>query len=170
MAVLLLRAGKNEEAAQAYKEAVALGERLVARAPDVVPFRCDLAISVNNLGRALLRLQRTQEARDQFHRACELLDGLRMQHGPQLDFLSALSGANFNLGIALNALGESSAAKTAIEHAIELQREVCQLAPHDPRQKSLLDTLLNAVESKLGSESTLNPAPVPSVPSPGDST
>jgi eukaryotic-like serine/threonine-protein kinase len=170
LAVLLLRAGKNEEAARAYEEAVALGERLVARAPDVVPFRCDLAISVNNFGRALLRLQQTQEARDQFHRACELLEGLKKQHGPQLEFLSALSGANFNLGIALNALGESNAARAAMEHAIELQKEVCQLAPHDPRQKSLLDTLLKAVESKAGVESALPPISPPSEPVLGDST
>lgn len=164
LAVLLLREGKNEAAAEAYQEAVSLGEKLVARAPEVVPYRCDLAISVNNFGRALLRLQRTAEAREQFHRACELLEGLRDQHGPQLDFLSALSGANFNLGVALHALGETSAAQTAMEHAIALQREVCQLAPQDPRQKSLLETLLNAVESQRAGRST--PPGMPSLPAP----
>ncbi len=154
LAVLLLRQGKNEEAAHAYQEAVTLGERLVSQAPAVVPYQCDLAISVNNLGRALLRLERTQEGLGQFERACRILQDLCGKHGQQLEFLSALSGANFNLGVALGSLGDNQGSHTAIRRAVDLQRQVCQLAPHDQRQQSLLETLLKASVSASATDTS----------------
>jgi tetratricopeptide (TPR) repeat protein len=121
LAALLTRTRRAPEAKAAYAEAIALGRQLVRRAPAVARYRRNLAVSLNNLGRAESPASRAA-AQAAFDEARAILEELLADDPAELNCRSELGGVLNNLGMLLEQSGQLRPALDAYRRAIDHQR------------------------------------------------
>jgi tetratricopeptide (TPR) repeat protein len=151
LAAVLLRQRRVDESSESHRRAIKIQQELVQRCPQVVAYRCDLAIAVNNFGRTHLMSERPQEALTLFQRAATILRQLQKEFGSQRDFLSSLGGVYFNMGMAYHHASEVSAAKDAFERSLQYQREACELGANDQQLRARLSEQTRLVQQFLQS-------------------
>ncbi len=132
LGAILAHRGAWDASIASYREAIRLQERLVRRAPAVVNYRKELAVSWNNLGQALQASgvgQSLTEAVEAFASAEEIVAVLVDDFPEELTFRSLYGGVENNRAMALEAMGDREAALAAYDRAIAQQRVAYQRAP-----------------------------------------
>jgi serine/threonine protein kinase/tetratricopeptide (TPR) repeat protein len=149
---LLSRVKRHPEAVTAYRQAIGIREGLLDGAPDLVRARCDLGVSVGELGRLQHVVGQGGAAAAELARAIDLL----------ADRPSGPAGAAYEdrLGSALASLaelrrgwGDMVAARTFLDRAVGHRRAVLAVRPRHPNyRRALADSLagLAAVQDRLG--------------------
>lgn len=115
------------DAMEAYEAATALQERLVQRAPTIVHYQEELAVSYNNLGQMLVASSR-DKAKARFDQANAILTSLVQVAPDSPRYRAQQGGVLANLGPLLEEEHPADA-RAAYEQAIEYQTSALELAP-----------------------------------------
>jgi serine/threonine protein kinase/Tfp pilus assembly protein PilF len=91
-------AGRFADAEQAFRQALAIKEKLAATFPSIPKYRQDLAASFNNLGTVLASLKRLDDAQAAYHKAIQLYERLAADSPAGTPYAVELAGTYANLG------------------------------------------------------------------------
>ena len=138
----LLVADESDRAESLCGEAIAMQEALVREHPEVLAFRSDLGLSLDNLGGIQVRLDHRNAAQDAYARAIQLEDQL-------VAIAPDVPQYRQDLAISLNHLGQLQAAEheyrvanISFERAIGLLTELVDWLPDDVAYRSSLGAAL----------------------------
>jgi tetratricopeptide (TPR) repeat protein len=126
---LLRQAGRTDEAAQAYRQAVALLEKLAAGPSAGADYRLFLARSHINLALLLEENSRPQEAEQAYRQALALYEKLAAKSPDRLQCGNELALCLRNLGHLLRQTGRPDAAAQACRQAVAAAQQAVKLAP-----------------------------------------
>ena len=132
------RAGRAAAAEAAYRRAIDIQRQLVRRAPAVLQYRRDLAISYNNLGRLCSQGHDFDKAQAMFQEACTILEELVRDDPAELNYHSDLGGTLNNLAKAMEQTGRTDEALTAYAESIRHQCFALERAPQVARFREFL--------------------------------
>ena len=110
--------GEIKEAESAYRDAVALQEKLVAAFPGRSDFQQDLAASQDNLGILLREMGRLKQAESAHRAALDPSDGASTRLPQRAQLPPDLARSHLNLGILLGDTGRLKAAEDAYGKAL----------------------------------------------------
>ena len=129
-------------AADCYKKAIYIGQRLAMQAHDQPQHRLDLAITWNNLAQNRAKRHDPQGALKAFREASALLNDL-VPHLPHNALLQAsLGGALYNQALVHMKLGQTNLAADRFTQAIAAQRHAVECAPSVARYATCLQLSL----------------------------
>jgi serine/threonine-protein kinase len=121
--------GENTAAEAAYRQALALRERLAADFPTEPRYRRDLAYSHNELGSVLADLGKRAEAEAAYRQALALQERLAADFPWEPQHRQDLAASHNNLGILLADLGRQAEAEAAYRQALALQERLAADSP-----------------------------------------
>ncbi len=122
LGVLLTKTGQQAEAERAYRQAIALLEKLAAESPSIPHYRSNLASSCDNLG-DLLRMMGRLEAAERAHRQAVALFEKLVAESPSVhEDQTGLAESNAHLAILLLTAGR--AAGEGYDRAIALAKKL----------------------------------------------
>ena len=131
LATLYCRAGRVEESIATFREAVSLQRQLVKLEGGVVAHRRDLAITLNNLGRALSSNQDlVADARTSFKEALSVQEQLCADFPADVSLLSRLGGIHNNLAMGYRQQSEFALAEKHFRTGLTCQQKAFNLAPN----------------------------------------
>jgi serine/threonine protein kinase/tetratricopeptide (TPR) repeat protein len=143
----------GQGAEEAYRQSIALSQSLIGRAPPLSVDRHNLAIAQNDLAEFLVEHKRLSEAEPEFTRALANFDKL-IAHAPSAIDLQSHFGIVLGLfGKCLDLSGKLNESKTALEQALDHQRQAVRLSKNGPMYRELLGDhmlKLSQIELKLG--------------------
>ncbi len=109
------------------------------KSPSVIRFRCDLAVSHNNLGRLYSKSNQLAKANASFQRAKTIMKEIVDDYPNELSYQSTLGGILNNLGRVLEQLGRLDEATKTYGQAIEHQRFAYEHAQQVAQFREFLD-------------------------------
>jgi tetratricopeptide (TPR) repeat protein len=136
--------GQGKEAEAAFRQALDLGEKLLADYPNEPTFRADLADTLQFYAYHLDRNSREAEAVAAYRRAIALEQGLAG------DRRRVLAIFHNNLGNALSGLDRPAEAEEAYRAALGIWRELARERPDDPEFPHRLGGVLNNLGLRQG--------------------
>jgi tetratricopeptide (TPR) repeat protein len=139
LAALAAKMDQLDEAEVDYRRALEIQQPLADRAPHVVAYTRDLAVSQNNFGYVLSRQQRFAAAVEQFERARDNLSRLAHGHDQSPEYASRLGAVCNNLGMACENQHLAESAEQAYREAILWQRKSLALSPNWGQAQTYLD-------------------------------
>jgi serine/threonine-protein kinase len=110
--------GKNSEAREQDKAAIASFEALVARHPDVADYQNGLLATWTSLGLVHADTGRADEAIDAYKKAIEVGEALAARHPEVDEYQNGLARSNNNLGLVLAAKGQADQAAGACKKSV----------------------------------------------------
>ena len=116
--------GRSPDSENAYRRAVALGQRLAADFPSQPEFRLELALSHGALGALLQATGRSPEAETAYHDALAILKKLVTDFPDRPDFRQGLSGIQNNLGNLLYETGRLAEAEAVHSEALAIRKQL----------------------------------------------
>jgi tetratricopeptide (TPR) repeat protein len=116
----LSQTGRPSEAEAAYRESMAILQKLCDDNPKVPDYQNNLANVAQNLSIALRRLGRPDEARQQCERAVATLVDLSRQNPEMTEYRDDLAESYLNRGMARSALGDAAGAAADLRASIAL--------------------------------------------------
>jgi tetratricopeptide (TPR) repeat protein len=156
LGLLFHDAGRREEAARHYRQAIPLWERFVGRHdPNEPGWRYILAYDCCDLGEWLRASRRDAEALPFLLRAVEIWRGISQAQANPVP--TNLRGALFNLGAVQYHLGNHLEASRCFRQAAELYEQAASEEPENPKHRDGLATSLHSlgnVLSELGQPAT----------------
>lgn len=138
------RTGRTNEALAAYRQAVAVLERLLQRQEDARAAQTLLALCRSNLGLLLARTGQADEGLRQVSAALEIQRGLAENFPDEPSFRAAVALTHNNLGLLKSQLGENDQAERCYLAALEAQRE---LRRQDPQDSKLLRNMAGTLNN-----------------------
>jgi eukaryotic-like serine/threonine-protein kinase len=114
----LSQTGRPSEAAAAYRESMAILQKLCDDNPKVPDYLKDLANVAHNLSVAQRRLGRPDEALRQCERAVTILVDLVREHPESVEYADYLAESYLNRGMARCALGDAAGAAADLRGAL----------------------------------------------------
>jgi serine/threonine protein kinase/tetratricopeptide (TPR) repeat protein len=137
------RLGEYQDAETAYREALAVSDRLAKDFPDQLDFRRDLAASYGNLGNLLSLTGRPKEAEAAYRDALGVHRQLVAAAPDRPDLRQVRAKCQLNLGILLSDMGRPEEAAAAYRDALALLTQLAAELPHraDIRQELALGHL-----------------------------
>jgi tetratricopeptide (TPR) repeat protein len=130
--MLLAALKKRAEAEAAYRQALALQERLTADFPAVPAYRLELASSYNSLGVLLRDLRKWAAAESACRQALALRERLAADFPAMPLYRQELASSHNNLGMLLAALGKRAEAEAAYRQALALRERLAAEFPTVP--------------------------------------
>lgn len=138
VAALHWRSDKVSEAIEAYSASIGLLEAASKRVPGQQALRCDLAVTLNNLGMALVNTTERTRAADTFHRAISIADSISDSDPLNVEAAKNAAGIWNNLGVLLRDSGDQNGTAEAFHRAVEYQQRACDLVPENQQQRNAL--------------------------------
>jgi tetratricopeptide (TPR) repeat protein len=136
LGLLLAGLNKRAEAEAAYRQALAIREKLTAEYPAVSQYRLELAGSHNSLGALLLAgLSRQAEAETAFRQALAILDKLAAEHTSVPQRRLELGRSHNDLGFLLAGLGKRAEAEAAYRQALAIRGKLAADYPAVPQYR-----------------------------------
>ncbi|MBK9216883.1 MAG: protein kinase [Chloracidobacterium sp.] len=121
--------GQREKAAESYRKAFAIRERLVLSAPNSLEFRRKLAASLFKLGNMLWVETKMNESLEAYRQALDIYDSLGGQ--PDAEVLVETAKTLTRIGYVKAAGGDLDGGDAALERAYKLLNEARTLRPSD---------------------------------------
>ena len=141
---ILLDLGDAERAAELHRSAIELFRGMIAAAPDVPDLKQRLAVCHSNLGQALGHLQQRDDSQAAFQQAIESLDQLARQFADQRGYRESLADVVMEAGLAAAAAQQLPEAKTLLDRATQLRRELATEELSSPENLRQLVWLLSS--------------------------
>jgi serine/threonine protein kinase/Tfp pilus assembly protein PilF len=139
--------GDFKEAEEAYRDALALRQRLAADFPDRPEFRHDLAESHNYLGHLLSATGRPKEAEAAYRDALALRKQLATDFPDWPEFRKELAESLINVGAVLRNGGRPKEAEAAYRDALAVSKRLAADLPDQPEfRKDLADDYFTLAE------------------------
>lgn len=120
LATLQSEAGSSPEALAAQKKAVELFRKLAIIEPENVDYQKGLALSQNNLGLMLMRIDQSTEAESVFAAAISRQRRLLARFPEDRELVANLAAAYSNLGLLQKEAGRNADARSSFTEAIDL--------------------------------------------------
>jgi serine/threonine protein kinase/tetratricopeptide (TPR) repeat protein len=139
--------GSLADAEEAYAEARAIYQRLVAKEPSGREHLRNLALCCNNLGQVRQKRGAVAAARDELVRARTIQEQLASGSPPASEFRADLATTESNLGLLLSQTGDEHEAAKHFRAAIGIQESIRQTAPHDEKNLNNLAASYNNLSS-----------------------
>jgi tetratricopeptide (TPR) repeat protein len=127
--MVLERINRPQAALAAYREALALRQKLADANPAVTQFQSDLAYSHNNIGVALQRAGQTQAVLAAHEKARAIRQELAGAHPAVIVFQQDLAYTHNNIGVVLYLRGQTQAALKAYQAALAVHQELAVVYP-----------------------------------------
>jgi tetratricopeptide (TPR) repeat protein len=150
-AILVSRQGRHAECQQLFRESISIQEELVARSPQRVSYRVDLASTYNNRGQRFLEAGDFSSAERDLVNARKIFEELVAQYPDVPVHLTGLATVLDNLGTIWERTGRPADAADAFAKALEFQEAACQRSP----DAELFGSLLNQHRKNLNRVRTL---------------
>jgi tetratricopeptide (TPR) repeat protein/tRNA A-37 threonylcarbamoyl transferase component Bud32 len=124
--------GQSGEAEEAYRQAIAQAEKLVADHPNVPEYQTDLARNYHSLGTLLRTNGKLQEAEQAYRKAFAINEKLAADHPNVPEYRQRLARGQNDLGALLAATGRHKEAEHAYRQALTLQEKLATDFPAQP--------------------------------------
>ncbi len=124
LGVLLLAAGKGDEAEGSFGRALGIKERLAAEVHWVPDYRRDYGASLNNRGIQLKTQARAADAEKTFSRAAKVLGDLAEEHADVPDYQRELARTLVNRALVRQSAGKPAEAEPLLRKALALQEKL----------------------------------------------
>ncbi len=131
-------AKQNASAIETFRQAIVVGDQLLARWPDQATYQRDMVLSLNHLGLSLSKTGQLSEASDAFEKALDYGRPLAARFVTDAETRSMVGGVLNNLGFLRQQLGDRTAAAAAYDEAIQHQSAAVRLAPEVNRYREYL--------------------------------
>jgi tetratricopeptide (TPR) repeat protein len=128
---LLAHLNKHAEAAEAYRQALAIREKLATESP-APEYRGNLARSLNNLGLLLADLGKRAEAEEAYRQALAIQERVVTESPAAPQYREQLAGTLNNLGLLLADLGKRGEAEEAYHEALTILEKLAIDFPAEP--------------------------------------
>lgn len=138
VAALHWRSGKVTQAISAYDSGIELLEEASKRAPGNLGLRGDLAVTLNNLGMALVSTTDRDRAANAFHQAIAIADSISDSDPRNAEAAKNAAGIWNNLGVLLRESGDNNGTAEAFLRAVEYQQRASDLVPENQLQRNAL--------------------------------
>ena len=138
LGILRREENRMDEAEQAYREALAIKEKLAERYSSVTQYRQDLAASLNNLGTLVSSIGRSSEAEAVYRRAIQLYERLAADSPADSRYAVLLAGTYSNLGRLIGDRGEAEDSLPWLVKSIDILESAMR---RDPRSVKVRETL-----------------------------
>jgi WD40 repeat protein/serine/threonine protein kinase/Flp pilus assembly protein TadD len=149
----LQKAGQTTEAERAYRQAIAVWEKLAADQPGEYRYQMDPAHRYWELADLLQRAGKTEEAEDSYHRAIRLFEKLAAERPADAFCRDEVGFSYFLLGKLLARAGRAREAEEACRPAVATYEKLVAEYPDSARYRArLADRLLELAESLLQQE------------------
>jgi tetratricopeptide (TPR) repeat protein len=136
--------GNLDGAESQYRDAVALYERLIPEAPDVLQYRQDLGRTCNNLALLLRVVGKPEEAERLGQRAVETYSELAARAPEVPEYRKALAESQMNLGVLLEAVAQVDRAEDIFRQAQEGHERLAAAFPGVPAHRAAVANALGA--------------------------
>jgi tetratricopeptide (TPR) repeat protein len=131
---------------------------MVRKSPAVVRYRSDLAISLNNLGMAYCKANKSRDADAAFGRARDLFDTLADDFPDEIAYRSSLAALLNNQALALAGVGRHADALQIYPKAIGAQRSCFERVPKSDMMRELLSKMYYNYGQSLRAEKRFDEA------------
>jgi serine/threonine protein kinase/tetratricopeptide (TPR) repeat protein len=122
--ILLLAAGKRNDADKAFGRALSLKERLAAEIHWIADFRRDFGAGLNNRGIQLKTEDRSNEADKTFNRAVSVLTDLVAEYPDKPDYQRELARTLVNSALVRQSDGRLDDADASLQKAVSIQEKL----------------------------------------------
>jgi tetratricopeptide (TPR) repeat protein len=129
----------DQQAEQSQRQAVEMLSQVVAADAQTKVYHSDLALAYNNLGRVQAARGSDVSAIESYQKAIAGLSELIRRYPGDINDISNLGGMYNNLAMTLRTLDQLESAATALEKAIELQRQAYEAAPEVGQFRAFLN-------------------------------
>jgi tetratricopeptide (TPR) repeat protein len=141
--------GKRAEAEAAYRQALAIQDKLAGEYPAVPQYRQELATSHNNLGILHARLGKRAEAEEAYRKALAIHEKLAGEYPAVPQYRQELATSHNNLGNLLASLGKPAEAEAAYRQALAIQAKLAAEFPAVPEYRQELASSHNNLATLL---------------------
>jgi eukaryotic-like serine/threonine-protein kinase len=136
-------AARPDRAAELYEKALACQTKAAAIRPAELKYKCDVAVTHNNLGAVQSRQRRFAEAAASYARAADIQRELVQSAPAQNSYRHDLAVSLNNLGLAQSRLRKAAAAERSFRQALVLQESLVRQNPRDLELQSNLGGIYN---------------------------
>jgi tetratricopeptide (TPR) repeat protein len=137
--------GRPAEAVQAYRQAIAIWEKLAADFPDVPEYRHMLARGYLNSGSCLQGMGRLAEAENRYRNALPLWEKLTADQPSVSEYQECLAALRHSLAGLLIRTGRWAEAVQSLRQELTLLESLAQKEPRNPMYQRLLIGLQNSL-------------------------
>ncbi|MGE3818973.1 MAG: tetratricopeptide repeat protein, partial [Isosphaeraceae bacterium] len=135
---LTIEIGDKQDAITAYRESLAIFNRLARENPSIIQFQTDLATIHLNLGNLLSDIGQAGAAREALGRALAIWERLARENPAIIRFQSDLATSHNALGRLLQATGQLGTAREALERALAIREHLARENPAITQYQSQL--------------------------------
>jgi tetratricopeptide (TPR) repeat protein len=135
--------GQQQEAEQAYREALTIFDEMARDFPDQPDYRFELAATCNALCWQQTTTGHPQQAEELFQRALTVLSPLVIDFPNRADYRSELSRSHNSQGELWRQTRQKALARTAYEQAVAVNRQLVQDFPQRPDYRRALALCYN---------------------------
>jgi tetratricopeptide (TPR) repeat protein len=132
IAQMLEYLGRSEEGIAAYRQAVAVGQKLIDDFPADSRYRHGMANTQNNLSNLLAKLGRSEESDAALRAALALSEQLVKEYPDQAQFRDDLAKHHHNLAMRLLDQGQLADTEEHIRRALAIHQELANAFPLEP--------------------------------------